>query len=408
MKIEESHMPIDQTWYFGNNRSKNLRLSPPHWSHPFFVSTDYGYAEEYSDYGVYQIDLKPEAQQSILDFSSSADIAKLHWPKRLVSQICLGKSDLNGIAYDLYALAFKKNGKLYYIDNSPEWIKIAQLFKARSTSIFKQFDRSVSSTWGQDEDHRFLLQMWKDIYDAGFSGFMHIEFGSRCLAIFDFHCIDKISIQPIQKALQEDNCQMHESKATYIAKFKDEKDVQKIAEMFWNIRDRLHAPQNDIDWWIKKPYADFKKFVLSYDPSSNKKTRRDASVKQQAIDNGAKMLDVVDGYEIWYVPTYDAMVQLGRFYKGQSAKWCVASDDPEFWFDNHSSDEFVLLIREQPQHDEFDKIALQMEDGGRYYSQDNIIPWDIQNNDWTFTDDDLVHRAWMLFKGNGETREEYY
>jgi hypothetical protein len=39
---------------------------------------------------------------------------------------------------------------------------------------------------------------------------------------------------------------------------------------------------------------------------------------------------------------------LGRYYKGCSAKWCVASDDPEFWFDNHMDDEFILLIREHP------------------------------------------------------------
>jgi len=28
--------------------------------------------------------------------------------------------------------------------------------------------------------------MWKDIYDAGFDGFMHVEFGSEVLAIFTF------------------------------------------------------------------------------------------------------------------------------------------------------------------------------------------------------------------------------
>ena len=119
----------------------------------------------------------------------------------------------------------------------------------------------------------------------------------------------------------------------------------------------MSAPQNDIDWWIKKPFADLKSFVLNYNPV-NKKQRRDADYMQQATDNGAKLLGTRDGYEIWYVPTYEAMRILGRFYKGRSAKWCVASDDPEFWFDNHDEDEFVVLVREHPKNDEFDKIAL--------------------------------------------------
>lgn len=97
--------------------------------------------------------------------------------------------------------------------------------------------------------------------------------------------------------------------------------------------------------------------MSSYD-ASNKQERRNANYKQQAVDDGAKLLGSRDGYEIWYVPTYDAMKTLGRFYKGCSSKWCVASDDPEFWFDNHDEDEFMLLIRENPKHDKFDKVAI--------------------------------------------------
>lgn len=108
------------------------------------------------------------------------------------------------------------------------------------------------------------------------------------------------------------------------------------------------------------------------------------------------------------MPTYEAMRVLARFYKGRSAKWCVASEDPEFWYDNHDEDEFVLLIREHPKHDEFDKVALQLANHGRYYSEDDVIPWDLENNDQTFTDDELIHYAWELFKDNGEQRERYY
>ena len=190
-------------------------------------------------------------------------------------------------------------------------------------------------------------------------------------------------------------------------------DVDIVVEMFWAIRNRLSAPQNDIDWWIKKPFSDLKSFVQNFD-TSNKRQRRDANYRQQAIDNGAKLLDTKDGYEIWYVPTYDAMVAIGRFYKGRSAKWCVASDDPDFWFDNHEDSEFVVLVREHPKNDEFDKVAIEMMNHGRYYNEDDIIPWDLENDDWTFdrgvidNSEELMHYAWQLFKDNGETRKHYY
>ena len=45
--------------------------------------------------------------------------------------------------------------------------------------------------------------MWKDIHDAGFDGFTHFEFGKQILALFDFKCMDKISVQSVSKPLNE-------------------------------------------------------------------------------------------------------------------------------------------------------------------------------------------------------------
>ena len=45
--------------------------------------------------------------------------------------------------------------------------------------------------------------MWKDIYDAGFDGFTHFEFGKKILALFDFKCMDKISIKPVKADVNE-------------------------------------------------------------------------------------------------------------------------------------------------------------------------------------------------------------
>ena len=57
MRMNESSLDKMSNWYFGNNRAKNLRLSPPKWYAPFFLTTSYKYAEDYSDYGVYKIEL---------------------------------------------------------------------------------------------------------------------------------------------------------------------------------------------------------------------------------------------------------------------------------------------------------------------------------------------------------------
>ena len=200
--IDESKIDVSKTWYFGNNRSKNLKISPPRWSSPFFLTTNIEYAEDYSDYGVYKIELKSEAQSRILDFNKSADAKKLKWPKVLIDKIREGKNDLNSIAYDMYILAYNTGDQLMYIEDNAQWTQAVEYFKKKSKNIFVNVD-ITSSVWGSEKDHQFLLQMWKDIYDAGFDGFMHVEFGSEVLAIFTFQCIDQISVKPVNQSLNE-------------------------------------------------------------------------------------------------------------------------------------------------------------------------------------------------------------
>lgn len=490
--IDETELEAEEQWYFGNNRSKNLKIAKPSWDAPFFLTTSYEYAKDYSDYGVYKIELADQRDLNILDFNNEEEVQKLRWPEVLVDKILEGRSDLNSLAYDLYLLASGSTDGLMYIEDTDEWLDAAIWFQDRSEDMFKLV-RS-KSIWGSEKDHQFLLQMWKDIYDAGFAGFTHQEFGHKILALFDLKCIEKISTSPVvlesyeppytlaqikaqypeevynklsrcpvhswraetgielihkepteeeldriwknwqlmpqelkdrsdEKSLELFGCtnaehypklkaelaakRLDENKAAYLKKFQEEPDVKTVTDQFWIIRSRVKAPMNDIDWWIKKPYSEFKNFVLSFD-TRNKSERREEDWRQNAINNDAKLLSTKDGYEMWYTPTYDSMRILGRFYKGRSAKWCVASDDPDFWFDNHEDSEFVVLIREHPQHDKFDKVAIEMMNHGRYYNEDDIIPWDLENEDWTFTNDELIHEAWLLFKDNGESREQYF
>ena len=198
--INESKLNNTQ-WYFGNNRSKKLKLSQPQWYAPFFLTTDYNYAQDYSDYGVYLIDLKNESKINILDFSKTTEVNKLNWPKALIDTIKNGNNDLNSIAYDLYDLAYNDGQNLTYINDSQQWKNCANYFKVKSANIMSQF--KPISIWGTEKDHQFLLQMWKDIFDAKFNGFMHYEFGKEIIAIFTFKCIDKISVKPIGMALNE-------------------------------------------------------------------------------------------------------------------------------------------------------------------------------------------------------------
>ena len=57
--------------------------------------------------------------------------------------------------------------------------------------------------------------MWKDIYDAGFAGFTHQEFGHKILALFDLKCIEKISTSPVVLESYEPPYTLAQIKAQY-------------------------------------------------------------------------------------------------------------------------------------------------------------------------------------------------
>lgn len=256
--INESHLDISKHWYLGNNRGKDLKISRPAWNAPFFLTTSKEYAKDYADYGVWEVVLKNEANSSkILDFSKPSDVSKLKWPKKLIEQINTGTSDLNAIAYDLWLLLNDPAKELLQIENNEEWLDVAMFIDA-------ECDRALPSTafrshWQDDADYKYLLRFWADIYEAGFDGFTHVEFGNQVLALFSIKFIDKISVNRV------DEVEIVEDKKTYLKKYADEDDVRNIVDKFWEIRHRVKAPANDIDWWIKKPFGDLKRFVLDFD-----------------------------------------------------------------------------------------------------------------------------------------------
>ena len=201
--------------------------------------------------------------------------------------------------------------------------------------------------------------------------------------------------------------QLNEDKKTYLAKYQGMPDVKTVVDSFWKIKSRLHSPENDIDYWIKKPFKQLKDFVNSFS-NKNKSERRSDACYQDAIYNGASLLEVKDGYEIWFVPNYETAKILGRNYKNRPTHWCISSDDPEYWFENYDLSNFIFLIRQIPVGDNLDKIAIEFEDGGRSFDRDQIATWDLNDNkNDDLVSDEMLHYCWELMRERDLHREMY-
>lgn len=155
---------------------------------------------------------------------------------------------------------------------------------------------------------------------------------------------------------------LRESRKEYLLKYADKPGVRDVLQKFWTLRHRVPAPENDIDWWIKKPFKDLKDFVDSFD-GRKRSIRKSDSHAEKAKRYGAALIDTIDGYEIWYVPSYEAAVELGRFYKNASTSWCISTDEPKYFNGQYSDSEFMFLIREDPKScpdEDLAKLALQV------------------------------------------------
>ena len=174
---------------------------------------------------------------------------------------------------------------------------------------------------------------------------------------------------------------LNEGKKEYLAKYAERPEVKATVEKFWKIRHRISAPENDIDWWIKKPFDDLKDFVDNFD-SRKRSVRRSDVHAENAKKYGAILMDTIDRYEIWYVPSYEAAVELGRFYKNISTNWCISTDEPKYFNSQYSDSEFMFLIHEDPEScsdKDLTKLALQV--SKEYESKDDYNLWDVSDDD---------------------------
>lgn len=182
-----------------------------------------------------------------------------------------------------------------------------------------------------------------------------------------------------------------------IAKWGNTKEVNQALDKFFDkkngVRFKVMNPLNDIDHWhSKKTFKEFKEFVDSF--RSNSQNKENKKYNLTITDDGkGRLLEQFNGYEIWSVNSYYSAKQLGRFYKGQSTKWCISTEGGEYyWNGQHKNDTFYFLIRKQKQNNQFDKIAFEFKANG------NIKIWDKENRQNTFKDQIIINHMKQNYK----------
>lgn len=196
----EAKVDGKKVWYLGNNRAKNLKIVQPSWDAPFFLTDNFSYAEDYSDYGVWKVILNDSVKNQLLDFAKDSDCKKLRWSPELINLIRSGEHDLNSIAYDLYMISRHQIDHLYVINKHSVgcWIDTASQFAEKTRT--RKSRAKAHSHWADEPDYDFLLEMWRDIAEAGFAGFTHSEFNNKIIALYKIDAIDKISAEPVKHA----------------------------------------------------------------------------------------------------------------------------------------------------------------------------------------------------------------
>ena len=180
-----------------------------------------------------------------------------------------------------------------------------------------------------------------------------------------------------------------EGKREAISKWGNTFEVEEYIEKFMNknngIRLKVALPYNDIDYWhSKKSFNDFNEFIDAF--QSKSQVKKDKKYNLTLTDDGkGKLIDLIDDYEIWFVGSADAAKQLGRFYKGTSAKWCICTDNADYYWNNdHKNDTFYFLIKKEPEYNQFDKLAFE------FKATNEIKIWDLNNRKNTFNDEHII------------------
>ena len=202
---------------------------------------------------------------------------------------------------------------------------------------------------------------------------------------------------------------LFEGRNEALAKWGNSYDVDEYLERFMNkhngVRLKVSSPYNDIDYWhSKKSFNEFKEFIDAFQSKSQVKNNKKYHLT--ITDDGkGKLIDLIDDYEIWHVGSAEASKQLGRFYKGVSSKWCICTDNADYYWNNdHKNDTFYFLIRKEVKNNEFDKLAFE------FKANNEIKIWDLNNRKNTFKNEKIISYMKENFKwiDKVSTVEKYF
>ena len=182
---------------------------------------------------------------------------------------------------------------------------------------------------------------------------------------------------------------LRENRQAFVRKFGGEPGFEETFGAYWDaVRKRVKGPEKDVEYWQNRPWAEFRDFVAGFD-LRNRRARRDADVVARARKAGARLLGAKGGFEAWYVPTFEAAQQIGCFYKGRSAQWCILNRDRRSWdeYVTKGGDSFVFVVRQaQDRTDTFNKAALEIGPDGKL--------------EFVWGDDDDGHRPYDAAAGD--------
>ncbi len=99
------------------------------------------------------------------------------------------------------------------------------------------------------------------------------------------------------------------------------------AKLFFSIKDRLKAPENDIYYWLKKSPEELKNRLSEL---QGIKTR---SQKDKEASKGAELLYNQDGWKVYHITTYEASVKYGK-----NTQWCIAGS--KRWSNGERGEEY--------------------------------------------------------------------
>ena len=128
-----------------------------------------------------------------------------------------------------------------------------------------------------------------------------------------------------------------------------------LAGRFFDIKNKLKAPENDLYYWIKN------KSIEELEQTVNKieNTKSNTQIKKDAAENGAELVCKTDHWKVYHITTYEAAQAYGR-----DTHWCITGINEwgdKYWreYKEKGIDFYFLITKDRYNPRGFDsKFAL--------------------------------------------------